>query len=108
MKKIPNAKKSEIDAETEAQRMHLCVAHVEHWQDGIVGEKAQIPTTHAERSIQLELVHPSSVIILDLRPVGILHAVPLRDAQATGHARINVHFARRADFKHQWHLQKRG
>ena len=98
--------KSEIDAEAETDWMHLHITHVKEWQQGIVGKETNVVATHAERGIQLELVHLGRIVILDLRPVGKLHPIPLRKTQASRHTRIDVHVARRADFKHQWHLQK--
>ena len=47
---------SEIDAESETDRMHLSVARGEKWQEGIAGEEADVVTTHAERSVQFESV----------------------------------------------------
>ena len=43
--------KSEIDAESETQRMDLRIARFKERQQGIVGEEAYVVTTHADRSI---------------------------------------------------------
>ena len=56
--------------------MHLGVARGEKWQEGIIGEKADIITTHAERSIQFESVDARTIIVLVLRAIFELHTIP--------------------------------
>ena len=49
--------KSEIDAETEIHGMHLRIARFKNRQQGVVGEEANVLTSHAEGSVQFEESH---------------------------------------------------